>query len=121
MTLGTFAVEAGISVGLVFMLFNFSMAMMESSMNITDNMLNDMQNNDFQALEKDMDRMDNYMKGAGSISTSYLENFNFNKDELTEENIQKLKDAIGEYEKTNDTEELRKILEEIEEEQKKKK
>jgi len=108
-------VEAGISIALVFMLFNFCMAMIDSSMDMTNKMIEDMQNNDFLALEKDVQKMDNHMRGLGAISIDYLENFDFKKDKLTEENIQKLKEAIGEYEETGDIEELKKILEEFKE------
>jgi len=115
MTLATFMVEAGISIALVFMLFNFCMAMIDSSMDMTNKMIEDIQNNDFLALEKDIQKMDNHMRGLGAISIDYLENFDFKKDKLTEENIQKLKEAIGEYEETGDIEELKKILEEFKE------
>lgn len=115
MTLATFMVEAGISIALVFMLFNFSMAIINSSMDMSSKMIEDMQNNDFLALEKDIQKMDNYIRGLGAISINYLENFDFKKDKLTEENIQKLEEAIGEYEETGDIKELKKILEEFKE------
>ena len=89
--------------------------MIDSSMDVTKKMIKDMQNNDFLALEKDVQKMDNHMRGLGAISIDYLENFDFKKDKLTEENIQKLKEAIGEYEETGDIEELKKILEEFKE------
>jgi cob(I)alamin adenosyltransferase len=116
MTLTTLALETGISIALVFMLFNFCMAIMNSSIEMTNKIIEDMEKQDFKAINKDLEEMDNYIRGLGDVSANYLENFNFKKDNLTEENIKKLKEAIGEYEKTKDIEKLEKILEEIKKE-----
>jgi hypothetical protein len=115
MTLTTFALEAGISISLVFILFNFCMGMMSSSMKMTDNLLQDIYDQDFEAIGEDTAKMDNYIKGIGGISVDFLDNFDFEKDELTEENIDKLKEAIGEYEETGELGELKNILNQIKE------
>ena len=115
MGLTALILEAGISISLVFILFNFCMGLMDSSMQMTDNLLQDIYDLDFEAISKDSAEVDNYIKGLGGISVNFLDNFDFEKDELTEENIDKLKKAIGEYEETGELEELKNILNQIKE------
>ncbi len=117
MGLTTLILETGISISLVFILFNFCYGLADSSMQMTDNLLQDIYDQDFESLNKDSAEVDNYIKGIGGISANFLDNFDFEKDELTEENIKKLKKAIGEYEETGDLEELKNILNQIKEEQ----
>ncbi|RLJ01399.1 MAG: hypothetical protein DRP10_04170 [Candidatus Aenigmatarchaeota archaeon] len=113
MTTTTFVLEAGISISLVFLLFNFCMSIINSSMQMTDNLLKDIQTGDFKAINEDEAKMDNYIRGIGSISVNFLDNSDFKKDKLTEENIKKLKEAIGKYEETKDLKELKNILNQI--------
>lgn len=111
--LAVLGAESAISLGLIFMLFNFCMAIVDSSTEITNKIIEDIGNGDFVALDKDLEEMDNYLKGIGYISMNYLEKTNFKKENLTEENIKKLKDALSEYEETKDLRKLEKILNDI--------
>ena len=111
--LAVLGLESAISLGLIFMLFNFCMAITNSSMEITNKIIEDIGEEDFAALDKDLKEMDNYIRGVGYISADYLEKANFKKENLTEENIKKLKDVIGEYEETKDIKKLKKILDDI--------
>jgi len=108
-----FGLETGISVALAFGLFNFCIAMMDSTTEMTNKIVEDMKKSDFEAINSDLREMDNYIRGLGYISANYLEISNFKKDNLTEENIKKLKETVGRYERTENIEKLEKFLEEI--------
>lgn len=114
MTITSLILEAGISLSLVFLLFNFCMSITTSSMEMTNNLLDDMYHQDFKEIDEDKAEMDNYLNGLGSISLDFMNNFD--KDELTDENIRKIKDAIGDYEETGETKELKELLSRIKDE-----
>jgi len=83
-------------------------------MEMTNNLLDDIYNQDFKEIDEDKAEMDNYLNGLGSISLDFMNNFD--KDELTDENIRKIKDAIGDYEETGETKELKELLSRIKDE-----
>ncbi len=102
----------GTSLALISAIFVFCMQVINQSFEMMERAMLHAQQGDLNALEHDVQEMNNYVKGVTFISASFLEKSNL-LDEDSASYIEEVKDESSDYVETSEIEKLKEPLDRI--------